>query len=330
MGSLWDEGVSSGELAPPVTHAAAFADSPEFELVGLCESDPERRAAASRARGVPAFESARELLAQAKPEVVALATPTAVRAEVLAQLVESGCRVVICEKPLADDLSQARAVRELFARPGAPRLIVNYSRRWAHGFAEVRERLRPGALGPAQSLTGVYGKGLLNCASHHVDVAQWFLGAPVAARSLGYRVDEGACVDRSLDAEVRFAGGELLRLVASDHRRFTIFEMDLLAGSGRARFSDGGHRLEEWLVADDGVYAGYRVLGGGAARSSGLREALRSMIAEAARIARDPSIVPSCGIEDGFTALAAIEAIRESEARGGGWVEIEKSLGGSK
>ncbi len=59
-----------------------------IELVGVVDSNAARLESIAREFGVPTFGSVSELLAQAKPEAVSVAVPTAAHLEVTQELME--------------------------------------------------------------------------------------------------------------------------------------------------------------------------------------------------------------------------------------------------
>src|SRR5439155_14719073 len=71
-------------------HAAAIAESGEFELTAVCsQSEPSRRAASDK-WGVPTVADYRELLARTELDAVDIVLPTHLHREVAAAALEGG------------------------------------------------------------------------------------------------------------------------------------------------------------------------------------------------------------------------------------------------
>jgi len=108
----------------------------EFEPVAVWSRRPERAAELAEQHGLElATGDIDELLSHPGLEAVHVATPVATHAEIAIAAVRRGLHV-LCEKPLAMDLAQARAVADAIAEAGVVG-VVNYGRR----FQEARERL---------------------------------------------------------------------------------------------------------------------------------------------------------------------------------------------
>ena len=109
----------------------------EFEPVAVWSRRPERARELADEHGLQlATADIDELLGHPGLEAIHIATPVATHAEVAIAAARRGLHV-LCEKPLARDLAEARAVAAAIAEAGVVGM-VNYGRR----FQETRERLR--------------------------------------------------------------------------------------------------------------------------------------------------------------------------------------------
>lgn len=95
-------------------HAQKWARLPEVEVVGVL--DPRTEAAAALG---PAFSEWQTLLAQAKPDVVDICTPTGEHRDGVLRAVAAG-KAVFVEKPLARTLEDCDAIVEAVERAGTP------------------------------------------------------------------------------------------------------------------------------------------------------------------------------------------------------------------
>lgn len=304
--------IGAGRGAPPhpdvgvMTHVGAYRACPDTDLVAVCDSDLARASAV----GVSAFTEPAELLAQAAPELVSVATPDSTHAELLELCLRSdGVRGILAEKPLALDSPTARRLVAL-ARERGVVLAVNYSRR----YSPMLRALDTAALGPLQHVSGAYVKGLAHNGTHWLDLLRMLAGEPVAVRGSDRLKEDGQ--DPTLDAELHLAGGAGARMAALDTAAFTAFEMELTGTRGRLRIADSGHLLERFEVADDPRHPGYRVLVEAERVQGALRDGTLNAVRDLVRCVRDGG-EPACRGEDGVAVLDLVAAIRASAARGG-------------
>jgi predicted dehydrogenase len=112
----------------------------EFEPVAVWSRRPERAAELAAEHGLGLGTSdIDELLAHPGLEAVHIATPVATHAEIAIAAAQRGLHV-LCEKPLARDLAQARRVVEAIEQAGVVG-VVNYGRRFQQTRARLLERV---------------------------------------------------------------------------------------------------------------------------------------------------------------------------------------------
>ena len=296
-------------------HAAAYASCPATVLVGVCDADGARAAGAARRWGLSrGFADVAALLKDARPQIVSVCTPDATHAAILEEvLANPDVRAVVAEKPLAQDLAQARSLVALARRRGVT-LAVNYTRRFAPSHAEAQRRIAAGEIGKVVAVNGLYTKGVLHNGTHWFDLARWLVGDIVGVQAWRASADP-ACADPTCHVRLSFREGQSGFLLGSDEGRFTVFEMDCIGTEGRLRITDSGMRLTWSAVADSPYYSGYRTLLPGAEAAGGFRDVALRMIEDVVA-ALCGGTRPRCTGEDALAALAVAEAARRSLTTG--------------
>lgn len=302
MGYDYDQPVVTDNIV--LTHAAAFAAHPEFELVGGVDPDIGKREAFTRKYGAPAFADVTSLIAVDAPQVFALAMPTAGHGAALEQALTAQPRLVICEKPLAADLATAQAMVDSAERKGVT-LLVNYMRRFDPGVAEARALIQEGALGIIFKGTVWYSKGLINNGSHFLDLLAYLLGDAGKAQiiSAGTPLADN---DPQPDFKISFGDADIVFLAAREEC-YSLGEIDLLGCAGRLTLRDFGQRIETRLKIADPQFPGYQILETASRQiESGLARYQWHVVSAAADwLARRRSDLPSNGV----TALATQKVI---------------------
>lgn len=183
-----------------IVHFEALAGMDDAELVAVCDTDPERRAAAQRAHGVPGFEDYRDMLEAAAPDVVHITTPHHEHAAIAIECLRRGVNVVL-EKPLAHTLAEGEKLRAAAADSTA-RIGLCFQNRYNAPVQEIRRLLDSGELGKVLGASatvmwhrhadyylsrpwrGSWGEGggglMMNQAIHTVDLLQWLVGDVVS------------------------------------------------------------------------------------------------------------------------------------------------------
>jgi NDP-hexose-3-ketoreductase len=178
-------------------HLPALRKTAGADVVALADPDPASRARAARlAPGAAVHADAGELLARSDVDAVVVAAPTMLHADFASAAARAGKHVYV-EKPLATSEDDAIGVIEEVARSGVT-ATVGFNRRRHPVYEQARRLLEAGRIGavrfvqtafcepvelhelPEWKRTRAAGGGvLLDLASHHFDLARWFLEAEI-------------------------------------------------------------------------------------------------------------------------------------------------------
>lgn len=137
--------VGLGNVAERI-HLPAIASVPGTRVVSACEVAAEPRARVAAAFRIPqVYETAEELFARERPDVVIIGTPPACHREHALLALERGAHV-FCEKPFVESVADADRIIEAAQR--ADRLVaVNNQYRFMAMYRDVQQRIAAGEFG---------------------------------------------------------------------------------------------------------------------------------------------------------------------------------------
>jgi predicted dehydrogenase len=240
------------------THARAIALHPEFRLAGAVDVSPRERARFEECYGVPAFDQIELALRQLQPNVVVIATPSESHGAILGNVIRA-CRpkLILCEKPLANKLDEARGMVELCEMAGIE-LLVNYIRRTDPGVVEIKRRIDSGDINTPVKVNAWYSKGILNNGSHILNLLELWLGDVSSANIInpGRLWDDG---DPEPDIKLKFDFGTVVMRAAWEED-FSHYGIELLSRSGRLRYDRGGEDIKWQGVYMDPQFKGHRII----------------------------------------------------------------------
>lgn len=134
------------------SYAAALATHPGAAFVGIADPDPARGREMAAQFGTAFFDTDDALLGQHLDGVIV--TSENIHHRLLVEkAVAAGVRTILCEKPLATTLEDARAMVTLCAGSGV-RLATAFPCRYAPAFQRLRARVRAGAIGEVLAIQG--------------------------------------------------------------------------------------------------------------------------------------------------------------------------------
>jgi len=245
-------------IAVVYSHARAISLHSDFELSGGVDSSHSQRSIFEKHYARPAFDSVSDAIIQLQPTVVVIASPSESHGTVLNQVLNQLTpKIILCEKPLAYDLSVAREMVEICDIAGT-KLYVNYMRRAEPGAMEVKRRIEENEISVPIKGVAWYSKGFLNNGSHFFNLLEFWLGNFAGFKLINAgRLWNG--VDSEPDVEVEFERGTVTFLAAWEEL-FSHYTLELVSPSGRLRYDRGGSNVVWQCAVPDANFSGYKTL----------------------------------------------------------------------
>lgn len=192
--------IGLGNVAEP--HLLAYRALENVELIGVVEPRADRlREICSRYAQI-GYHSLDELLSQEKPDIACVLTPASTHRELTVRCAEAGIHV-LCEKPMAHTLEDARAMAQACQQNGV-QFYYGSSYRHLPAVVMARQLIRQGAIGSVRLLIeemitgngasafeplssvhyptggpGGGGYGLVDHGIHMLDILPWLCDATV-------------------------------------------------------------------------------------------------------------------------------------------------------
>ncbi|MFB6138993.1 MAG: Gfo/Idh/MocA family protein [Halosimplex sp.] len=256
--------IGSGFIAG--LHAGAYADVDDAEIVAVASKEDASEFAERHAPEAALYDDAEALLDERDPDVVDVCVPTDQHRAVVETAVERG-HDVLCEKPIARTLADARAMADLVAERDAT-FMVGHLLRFYPQYRRAKELIADGGVGePAvanATRVGPYpdycwdnwfadpersGGVLLDLSIHDFDYLRWLLGEVerVYTQSARWR-DDGSLMDHAV-AVLRFESGAVAHVTGSwaqpESRPFG-FSLEVAGDEGLVEYDGDGAVSVEW------------------------------------------------------------------------------------
>lgn len=185
--------IGCGRIAPK--HAESIIALPEAELTAVCDILPEQAQSFADKYGAEPYTDYREMLQRADLDVVTIATPSGLHAEIGIAAAEAGKHIMV-EKPMAMTLKTADALIAACRKAGV-KLAVIHQNRFNASIKLMRKALEEGKFGklthgqatvrwnrndnyytqaPWRGTKLQDGGVLMNQSIHNIDLLQWTFG----------------------------------------------------------------------------------------------------------------------------------------------------------
>lgn len=300
----YDENRPDG--AGPLTHAGAFSRDGRFSMAACVDPDAMKRQAFARRWKIE--QSFADIVdAKGTYNVISVCSPTALHGAHLQAALALKPRLIFCEKPVTYDLDEARRLVAACAEARVL-LAVNHTRRWDPAVARLKQELASGQWGAVRAAQGVYNKGVLNNASHMVDLLQFLLGRfelVAAGEPVWDFWDNDPTVPAILSGPVPVTLG------VAHAADYALFELSLITERGVVTMEEGGGAWRIRSAIDSPTFSGYRTLERGDWRAGTYDRAMTAAVAEIHAVLTGGGALSSTG-QTALEAQALCAAIRDA------------------
>ena len=326
-------------LGMGATHIKGYQETPEAKLVALVDAHPKRLEKHADTVGKEnCFADYKEMLKKVKPDLVSIALPNFLHAPVSIDCLKAGAHV-LCEKPMALNVAQARKMIDVAAK-ARRKLAINLSYRFTPPARALKDLANDGFLGkPYHAMTcwtrrdGFPGFGswfgqkklsgggpLIDLGVHRIDMAMWLMGNPQVETVSGTAhhhigVPRAKASNKTFDVEdlaagfIRFKGGASLLFEISwgNHQRDNERMVTTVIGTKGTlvhRNEGGGYNFIGEYFSNSG---NHKLNGTIAAADSSIRSAYGSMVDAIIKNTR-----PLADAEDGLRVQQVLDGLYKS------------------
>lgn len=238
-------------------HARIYSQLEHSELIGLCDSDPSKKAKADEL-GVPFYSDFKQLIGKA--DAVSVATPTSGHYSVAREFLMNGIHTLI-EKPITLRLEEAEELIEI-ARTRKLSLQVGHIERHNPGFKRIGEIAKNirfmeiHRLGPFTARINDCGV-VLDLMIHDIDIAMTLANSEIASfDAVGINVLTP--FEDIANVRIKFKNGAVADLTASrltpeKQRKIRIFQEDAYISLDYEAQSAKIFRKEGWQITQETV-----------------------------------------------------------------------------
>ncbi|MDR1930470.1 MAG: Gfo/Idh/MocA family oxidoreductase [Treponema sp.] len=314
----------------PCTHAGALAANPDCVLIAGADRDEARRRLFAERWGppgapLPVYADAALMLAEQRPHILHIATHPDSHYFYCSLASRYGVKLAVCEKPLADRLSEARKIAALH-RSGKITIITNHERRYAADYREAAGILAREELGPLLSLRGTLYMGktrrLLDVLWHdgtHLADAAMFLSASVLRHKSAWgaplRSKAGTAylsgilekTGKGGNGAVQTGGRVPFLLELGAGRDHLVFELEFSCAGGRLRIGNG--IFEVWESGESPYAEGFRSLKKSREGYGEPTAYFSGMVEDAAACVRDKSRTPVSPASAGLRVIEYLHSV---------------------
>ena len=198
--------IACGQIAR--SHAYGWQQVPEAEIWTIADTNADARREFGEHFGVleeRRYADLRQMLDQERPDFVSVCSWHPLHAEFTIAAAARKPKAIICDKPMATSLAEADEMIVACSRERV-KLAIGHQRRFLAAWQEAARLVREGAIGEPLRACVNAGVGLLNNATHSIDMMRYLLGDPAAEWVMGNVQRRTDRYERSIPCEEHAVG----------------------------------------------------------------------------------------------------------------------------
>jgi len=258
IGSEFDEDPKRKYIA---THAGAYNRAKNVILAAACDTDRKKLNKCVKRWDIPAgYENYRKMMACEAIDVASVCTSPETHYRIIKDLVNyDSIKAIFCEKPMADNLRDAREIVRLCKKKKVI-LQIDHQRRFDPLHRELRNFINGEGMGKVQQANFYYTAGVKNTGSHVFDLLRFLFGEAEWIEAFFSRNESHKKEDPNLDGLVKFKSGLLCTFQALDVTKYLIFELNCFFEGGKIVLKNSGFDMDFYATGKSAYFSGYKEL----------------------------------------------------------------------
>ena len=314
----------------PATHFGMWASHPRAQLVAVCDTDEAKLAQARALQpGIRTFTRPEELLAEARPDTVSIATWKDSHYAMMKLALSHGVRAIVLEKPIAEEYAHAREIVDEANAKGI-HVVVNHRRRFDPLVRQLRDEIKQGLIGEIIQVSCTYVFGLVTTGTHLIDTLRvlltdvagdivWVSAHPSPLKTF-HPPD-----DPNIDGFVGFENGLKAAVQSLSMKDYDNFDFHIFGRKGKIVFKNVGRDIDIYFVRESDEHAGFTELAKEpSTRRGGMPRDLFRALADNAIDCLDGKATSLSSGEDSLKALQVLLAMKESARQDGRRVTVAR------
>ncbi|MCX8124289.1 MAG: Gfo/Idh/MocA family oxidoreductase [Spirochaetes bacterium] len=318
----------------PCTHYGG-AKAAKLAITCACDINTKRLQAFSKEAGISlsrCYTDYQTLLAQEKPHCVIIASWTHTHAQIGIAAAQNGAKVIVCEKPIASTLEEAKTLIEV-CNTFNTTLIINHERRYDYRYNYVKKLIAKNVIGSISSVHGFVftpskthqpgsgGGPLLHDGTHLIDIVQYLFGSIVQVQGNTTQYAKTSIYEDYAIAHCITSSGIHVILEASGYRDYFMFELQIFGTRGKIVIGNG--YLYVFKPEKSKFYTGFNDLVCRPLTPAGKPDYFTRLYKEVKKCLKHTHEVKSSGY-DGYSTLEVIHAIYLSAMSNGAVKQLHR------
>jgi predicted dehydrogenase len=300
----------------PASHVGMWAKNKNCDLVAICDKNFSQYKKVKRIeKNIKFFDDPKKMLNDIKPKIVSIATWKDTHFKITKLCILHGVKVIVLEKPLANNIKQAKEIINLIKRKKV-KVLVNHRRRFDDEIIKLKKKLDKGLIGEIIQASSYYVYGLLTTATHAIDTLRYLLSGKAGEIKEVYGFKNNfknfsSFDDKNYDAVLVFQNGLKVTLQSLDIKSYDNFDFHFYGKKGKVLITDIGRTILKYSIQKSPEHSGFTELKKIPSKlcSSRPRKQFSKLAENAIDCLNKKNLLPLCSAKDSYIDMEVINKI---------------------
>lgn len=303
------------------SHFSAYKKIKDSQLVAVVDNDLIKlRKFKIKNPKINCYSNIREMLQSEKIDLVSICTPPRLHYYNIITLLKNGIKAIICEKPMVENITQARKIYNLTKNKI---LFLNHQRRYDQNYQKLKKIITPNNFGRLRSVTVYYPGQIYNILSHVIDIVRYLINLnPLKVSFVERNYNEK---EKSATGYILFEKDIIVNIISTGKRENLIFELDFISDKSRIKIKHNGKKILLSKFKKSPNYSGYFELSNEKKIKVFKSDPLLNLIKNAVRSVKLSNNKHNISKSiDGFYVISTIKAVENSIKNNGKLFRVQK------
>ena len=249
----------------PASHFGMWLKNKDCNLVSICDKNESAFAKAKKLKkNIKFYNNYKDMIKIEKPDIISICTWKDTHFSITKECLKLGIKVIVLEKPLANNLIQAKALVKLVKKNKA-KILVNHRRRYDEEIIKLKRKINNGIIGDILQISSFYVYGILTTGTHLIDTLRMLLKDRLGDvnKVIGIKNKLNNFKpkdDKNIDGFLLFKNNILASIQSLDMKSYDNFDIIIYGRKGKIEITDIGRRVLHYKIIKSPEHMGFTEL----------------------------------------------------------------------
>ena len=249
----------------PATHFGMWIKNKYTNLSSFCDKNSDSLKFAKKLNNkINYYSNYKKMIVNEKPDIVSISTWKDTHYHISKDCLNLGIKVIVLEKPLANNIKQAKKLLDLVMKKKA-KILVNHRRRFDSEIIKLERKIIQGEIGEILQVSSYYVYGILTTGTHLIDTLRMLLNRKIGEinKVIGFKNNLNNFKPRddvNIDGYLFFEKNVVASIQSLDMKSYDNFDIIIYGTKGKIEITDIGKKILKYKIIKSPEHTGFTEL----------------------------------------------------------------------